>query len=405
MKKVCLFLFDYLPYTQSFIFEPLLNLRLFSPCIYSFIVRKNYFLNNPWRVYYKYKEGFFSSTLLNYSQARYFRSTAIRRLLEYHSQNIYGILRDNEVSVLHSHFCLDGYYACLIKKRCRLPLVVSLHGGYDTKVIINSNGFPRKDFFDAVDLFTVPSIYSKNNLLAAGCDAGKIKVLKHGIYPSSFQRNEDNYAVKLLIVARMTEKKGIIDAIQAFVSLKDVFARLRLTIVAGSQESLLMYLKKLLFKMGMKFSFNSQLGYREKVLRRIKELDCGQDIDIIYGVENVDVRKIMSEQDIFLLPSKTAIDGDEEGLPVSLLEAQAAGMPVITTRHAGNPEAVIDGDTGFVVDEGDIGAITKKLRMLIENPQLRRRMGQRGKEYVESEYSMEAHIKNLEDIYQNIIPD
>ena len=105
------------------------------------------------------------------------------------------------------------------------------------------------------------------------------------------------------------------------------------------------------------------------------------------------LREIMPHYDIFLLPSKTARDGDEEGMSLALLEAQASGIPVVTTDCAGNSEAVCDGVTGFMLPEGDIDGIAIRIEQLINDRPLRQSMGEAAR----------RHIKNHFDI-KNILP-
>ena len=97
------------------------------------------------------------------------------------------------------------------------------------------------------------------------------------------------------------------------------------------------------------------------------------------ALPNDQVRRLMQTADVFLQHSVTDPQtGDEEGLPVAILEAMAEGLPVIATRHAGIPESVLDGVTGFLVDEGDTAAMANRLLDLDGDLMLRNSLGAAG---------------------------
>jgi colanic acid/amylovoran biosynthesis glycosyltransferase len=99
------------------------------------------------------------------------------------------------------------------------------------------------------------------------------------------------------------------------------------------------------------------------------------------------VRRLMSQASIFLQHSVTAESGDTEGLPVAILEAMASALPVISTRHSGIPEAVLDGGTGILVDEHDVDGIAAAIAALLSDPVRARAMGAAGRRRVLSRYT------------------
>jgi colanic acid/amylovoran biosynthesis glycosyltransferase len=110
----------------------------------------------------------------------------------------------------------------------------------------------------------------------------------------------------------------------------------------------------------------------------------------------------MREADLFLLPSVTASDGDEEGTPTVLLEASWARLPVVSTRHAGIPEIVLDGETGVLVAEGDATALANALRALVRTPDWWPALGEAGHRLVESSHTMAAVAQRLERLYREL---
>ena len=105
------------------------------------------------------------------------------------------------------------------------------------------------------------------------------------------------------------------------------------------------------------------------------------------------------------LPSITASNGDQEGIPVVLMEAQATGLPIISTYHTGIPEVVIDGKSGFLVHEKDVDALAEKLEYLIKHPEIWPEMGRYGRKHVEEKYDIKKLNQQLVKIYQNLIEE
>jgi glycosyltransferase involved in cell wall biosynthesis len=108
------------------------------------------------------------------------------------------------------------------------------------------------------------------------------------------------------------------------------------------------------------------------------------------------VKQLMRQADIFLQHSVTDPEtGDEEGLPVAIQEAMAFALPVISTRHAGIPEAVVEGGTGCLVNEGDVSAMAGDIVTLARDPGLRQRMGTAGWERAKEHFSWERSRDQL----------
>ncbi len=97
----------------------------------------------------------------------------------------------------------------------------------------------------------------------------------------------------------------------------------------------------------------------------------------------------------------TATNGDMEGTPVAVLEASAAGIPVISTRHGGLVDVIIENETGLLVDEHDVDGMANKIITLIENPKLAMELGKKAKEYVKCNFSMQKHLEILTNAVQD----
>jgi glycosyltransferase involved in cell wall biosynthesis len=103
----------------------------------------------------------------------------------------------------------------------------------------------------------------------------------------------------------------------------------------------------------------------------------------------------MNNSIAFVQHSIIANDGDSEGTPVSVLEAQASSLPVIATIHGGIPDVVINGKTGILVKEMDIEGMAAAMIELINNKELAKQMGNLGRQRIKDNFSMETHLNKL----------
>jgi glycosyltransferase involved in cell wall biosynthesis len=121
-----------------------------------------------------------------------------------------------------------------------------------------------------------------------------------------------------------------------------------------------------------------------------------QQVVTFYGAQPSSfVAQRLAQADIFLQHSLRARNGDEEGLPVAILEAMAYGLPVISTRHAGIPEAVQDGSTGYLTDEGDWQAMGWHIVHLATEPGLRETLGRAGYARAAERFSLAGEVRRL----------
>jgi glycosyltransferase involved in cell wall biosynthesis len=107
---------------------------------------------------------------------------------------------------------------------------------------------------------------------------------------------------------------------------------------------------------------------------------------------------------VFIQHSVVATDGDAEGTPVSVLEAQASGLPVVATRHMGIKDVVIEGDTGLLCNEGDVACMAEDIRRLLEEPQTADEMGAKARQRVAAHFSIEQRIGTLGEIIRGVAP-
>ena len=117
---------------------------------------------------------------------------------------------------------------------------------------------------------------------------------------------------------------------------------------------------------------------------------------LFLGVRSqVEVAVLMRQARVFVQHSLVAGDGDSEGNPVAVMEAQLSGLPVVATRHAGIPEVVIDGQTGLLVEEGDTCGMSVAIERLLQDPAWCAQLGAAGRRHVEQGFTLEKHLTDL----------
>jgi colanic acid/amylovoran biosynthesis glycosyltransferase len=154
---------------------------------------------------------------------------------------------------------------------------------------------------------------------------------------------------------------------------------------------------------GVRYDLIGDGPLRSRIEQLIAELQL-KDVVTLHGFcEGKRLHDLMNAAHVLMLSSVTASDGDQECTPVSLMDAQAAGMPVLSTRHSGIPEVIRDGQSGFLVPERDVSALAERIGFLVDHPELWPGMGRAGRAHVEANYNCEKLSHQLVDIYRQTI--
>jgi colanic acid/amylovoran biosynthesis glycosyltransferase len=142
---------------------------------------------------------------------------------------------------------------------------------------------------------------------------------------------------------------------------------------------------------------------RPKLEQLIIELGVAGNVKLVGWQEREETIRLIGQADIFLAPSITSRTGDQEGIPLTLHEAMASGLPVISTWHTGIPELVRDGESGFLVAEKDAEGIADRLTHLMEDPKIRQEMGQKGRKHVEEFNNLDKQNDRLIELYRSLL--
>jgi colanic acid/amylovoran biosynthesis glycosyltransferase len=282
--------------------------------------------------------------------------------------------------VLLCHFGRVGIEAMMLRDLGVLQgkLVTVFHGA-DMSTYIQKYGEHVYDkLFRKGDLFLPISHHWKSRLGALGAPEEKVTVHRMGIDCGRFQVVPrvlpGDGVTRLFSVARLVEKKGIEYGVRAVAELVKRGRSVRYLIVGDGP-------------------------LRPEIEALIEQLGVKEQVILMGWKTQEEVLSIMAEQQILLMPSVTASNGDMEGIPVALMEAMAIGFPVVSTFHSGIPELVKDGVTGYLVPERDVAGLADSLDRLVMHPETWETMGQAGRAVVEAEFNIDRLNDRLFQIF------
>lgn len=308
------------------------------------------------------------------------RKAATLRIL----YSVIPFLDKGPYDIVHCHFGPSGNLGILIKDIGVLQgkMITSFHGYDVTSYPRVYGGSIYEALFRKANLITVNSNFIRSKVEALGCDKDKIIKLPVGLNTSKFFFSEKcvnpGDEIKILTIARLVEKKGLVYSIKAVAKVLENHPDVTYWI-AGD-------------------------GPLHKELTELIEQLCIENKVKLLGEKNQDeIRQLYAEAHIFMLSSVTARDGDQEGQGLVLLEAQAMGLPVISTLHNGIPDSVLDGKSGFLVPEKDANALAERLEYLIKHPEVLPEMGRAGRRFVEENFNINMLNDRLVGIYQQLL--
>lgn len=286
-----------------------------------------------------------------------------------------------DFDVIQCHFGALGLKAVLLRETGALSgaIVTAFHGEDITN-------YPRQfapgvyaRLFAHGDRFLPISARWNDSLSALGCPMDRVHVhpmgVRTGRFASHARPSREDGRIRILSVSRLVAKKGVGDAIRA---------------VAGMESACQLVIV-------------GEGPLRGALQALAEELGVGQRVTFVGALSGSDVAEQLRIADIFIAPSVTARDGDIEGIPVSIMEAMAAGLPVVSTMHSGIPELVHDGVSGFLVQEGDVAALGAHLTTLAGDETLRFRMGAAGRETVQRNFDVDRLTDQLVGHYEELI--
>ncbi|EJF3589121.1 TPA: colanic acid biosynthesis glycosyltransferase WcaL [Escherichia coli] len=284
--------------------------------------------------------------------------------------------------VFIAHFGPAGVTAAKLRELgvIRGKIATIFHGiDISSREVLNHYTPEYQQLFRRGDLMLPISDLWAGRLQKMGCPREKIAVSRMGVDMTRFSPRPVKAPatpLEIISVARLTEKKGLHVAIEACRQLKE---------------------------QGMAFRYRILgIGPWERRLRTLIEQYQLEDVVEMPGFKpSHEVKAMLDDADVFLLPSVTGADGDMEGIPVALMEAMAVGIPVISTLHSGIPELVEADKSGWLVPENDARALAQRLAAFsqLDTDELAP-VVKRAREKVEHDFNQQVINRELASLLQ-----
>jgi len=297
--------------------------------------------------------------------------------------DLLSVLTEARARLLHIYFGHIAVHLLPLIRAWKNPSIVSFHGA-DVMVDMNKPDYRQAtlQMLDAVALALVRSESLRRALVDLGCNPEKIEVQRTGIPLEEFPFREravpKNGEWQFVQAGRLIEKKGLPVTLRAF----EVFVRQyrNATLTIAGEGPLLRELETL-----------------------ARELKIAERVSFTGFVSQERLREIYYRSHIFLHPSQTGRDGNQEGIPNSMLEAMVTGLPVFATEHGGIPEAIEHGVSGVLVPERDEFALVETLLGAVQDLGFLSRIAQSGAEAVRKNFDLSTQAQRLEEIYLSLL--
>lgn len=292
-------------------------------------------------------------------------------------------LASDRPTVVHAHFGQSGPAALALAESLGIPLILTFHG-QDATI---SDEQARKSWRgreylrgsgrlkERVGAVIAVSDFIRARLIEKGYPQGMVVTHRNGIDLEYFRPVNGGREPVVLFVGRFVEKKGCEYLIRALGILRDLQCPVRAVLIGDG------------------------------ILRpSLERLAADLKVDVVFtGFRSLnEVREWLGRASVVAVPSVTAANGDSEGLPTVILEAQAMATPIIVTRHAGNTEGVVEGRSALVVGERDVHALANAIRSFVGHESAVERFGAAGRAFIERFFDLQKQAAGLEELYDQV---
>jgi colanic acid/amylovoran biosynthesis glycosyltransferase len=287
------------------------------------------------------------------------------------------IMRSQGIDHIHVHFAwVQQIMAVVVSRLIGVSNSVTLHA-FD--LYTQNPAIVRGQLEAATRLITISDF--NRDFIASLCPEiarDDVALVRLSLDMDEFQpgdRGDGTGTCQLLSVGRLVAKKGYEYLIEACALLSQRGLDVHCSIVGEGPRA-------------------------EKLEALVADLGLESDVTFTGALAAADVRRLYQQSDLFALACVVVDSGDRDGMPTVLIEAMATGMPVVSTPVTGIPELVTDGENGFLVPQRDVPALAKALETLMQNKDLRTRMGRKARERVASEFDSRRTALQLANVFR-----
>ncbi len=308
----------------------------------------------------------------------------LKNTLSFHLNQMLPFYEDTislvKPDIIHAHFGFDGYRMIKPSRKMKIPLIVSFYGS-DVSRLSSEFDWKRryKKLATRGDQFIVISDLMKKQLVKLGFPPEKVSTIRFGLDLNKFSFNQFWCPdAPLMMAGRMVEKKGFIYALKAIKILAEQDNHVELDLYGDG------ILRNELGKKASHWNINHLIHFKGR-----------QPIDEIHRAHR--------DHSALLVPSVTASDGDREGIPNTLLEGMASGIPVIAADHSAIPEVINHKKTGLLVPEKDAEVLAEMIKTVKKGKMDITLLRENARKKVEREYGMDRMVEEVEAVYQKTI--
>lgn len=313
--------------------------------------------------------------------SRYIKKYIFKQNLKYSDSEkaLINSFKKHNIDAAFAEFGPTGAEVLKVCQAMQLPLIVNFHGAdisvYD---IIERYKEQYENFFKYSSKIIAVSKQMYNRLIDMRCPVEKLEYITYGPANSFFYITPTYNEKAFLSVGRFVDKKAPYYTILAMKKVTQKHPDAKLYMVGDGP-------------------------LLNACVNLVSYLKLDNNVIFLGVLNHEQLISYYTKVKAFVQHSVTAANGDMEGTPVAILEASAAGIPVISTKHAGIPDVIIDNNTGFLVEEHDVEGMAEKMIKLFDNPQLAETMGKAGRKNTFENYRMERHIDKLNKVIHNVI--
>lgn len=308
----------------------------------------------------------------------------INKLKEpYYHYNLHTLLTEKNPELAHIYY---GHKAVKYHEMLKVwggKWIVSFHG-VDVAKFMDQKGYPEKmkAMLDDASLVLARSKSLLKEIEKLGCPKEKLRLnctpIPMDLLNPRVVELPENGEVRVLQACRLVEKKGIKTALHALRTVVQIYPRLRY-IIAGEGPS------------------------RNCIEGCIKELGLDENVILLGWISPKQLVKQFNKAHIFMHPSESTSENDQEGIPNSLIEAMASGLPILATTHGGIPEAVTSEYNGILVAEKNPDQLAQALINLLTNQEKVTTISKNAIKSARENFELHKHIKTLEGYYQEVV--
>lgn len=295
--------------------------------------------------------------------------------IQLRQHRINELIKKTHPALIHAHFGPNGWKMLPIKQRFCLPLITSFYG-FDMSQLLTAGEWRQKyqELFREGDFFLVEGPFMKQKLIELGAPEEKVHIQPIAIKVSDYPAWKPARNVPtVLFAARFIEKKGLMEALQAIAELKNEISEIQLRIIGYGPE-------------------------QAKAEKFVHQYHLEKNVVFLGSKTHGELVKEMAQAHVFIQPSHTASDGDSEGgAPTTLLEAQAIGIPIVTTRHADIPHVVGNDPNIYVCQEKNASELVRSLKSALSSSK------PISSAFVKTNHDLDAQVAKLEALYKAAI--